>query len=243
MLIIFVAVQIAIIGGWSLRNYHTERIFALSTIGTQTLRHYLSVEVNEVDKWKNSPSNIVNSIRKEQKRLRSEVQSALNTGTSIKNLHEAQLDESINILFSNLYVTYICYIRNVTENISGPHLLTLYSKRLPKQSFIYKLLLLSIFFNKYLLKTIYIVILLTVCGLPWLRKLYEDELLKHHFYTSLALFLTYLYFALISGITFWTGPRLVYPAEFALFILSVIIGHSFFIFYKRKFQSTKISQQ
>jgi hypothetical protein len=239
ILILFVTIQIAIIAGWSLRNYYTERVFTLSTIGTQTLRHYLSVEVIEVDNRENSPSTIINSIKNEQKRLRREVQFALNTGTSIKKLHDTQFNESFNILFSNLYLTYICYKRNITENISGPDLWHFYSEKLPKQSFMYKLLPLLISFNNYLLRIIYIVILLFVCGLPWFRKLYKDELLKHHFYTSLALILTYLYFALISGVTFWTGPRIVYPAEFALFILSVIIGHCFFYFISSSFQSTK----
>jgi hypothetical protein len=166
-LILFVTIQIAIIAGWSLRNYYTERVFTLSTIGTQTLRHYLSVEVIEVDNRENSPSTIINSIKNEQKRLRREVQFALNTGTSIKKLHDTQFNESFNILFSNLYLTYICYKRNITENISGPDLWHFYSEKLPKQSFMYKLLPLLISFNNYLLRIIYIVILLFVCGLPW----------------------------------------------------------------------------
>ena len=228
ILILFVTVQIAIIGGWCLRNYFTERVFSLSTIGTQTLRHYLSVEVFEVGKKKNSQRTIINSIKKEQKRLRREIQSALNTGTSIKQIHDTQFNESINILFSNLYLTYICYKNNVSENISGPDLWRFYAKKLPKQSFLYETLPLLTNFNSYLLKIIYIIILLPVFGLPWFRKLYNNELLKHHFYISLALIMTFLYFALISGITFWTGPRIVYPAEFALIILSVIIGHCFF---------------
>ena len=99
-----------------------------------------------------------------------------------------------------------------------------------------KLLPLLTSFNSYLLKIIYSIILIFVCALPWFGKLYKDDLLKHHFYMSLALLLTYLYFALISGVTFWTGPRIVYPAEFSLFILSVIIGRCLFLFYKRKFQ-------
>jgi hypothetical protein len=228
ILILFVSIQILIITGWSLRNYSTERIFTLSTIGIQTLRHYLSVEVNELAKGENSPSTIINSIRDEQKRLRREVQFALAAGTSLKKLNDTQYNESFNILFSNFYLTYICYKRNITENISGPDLWPFYSDKLPKQSFMYKLLPLLTSFNYYLLRIIYIGILLLVCGLPWFRKLYEHELLQHHFYTSLALILTYLYFALISGVTFWTGPRIIYPAEFALFILSVIIGRCLF---------------
>jgi cation transport ATPase len=195
--------------------------------------------VNEVGKRENSPSTIINSIRNEQKRMRKEVRVALDTGTSIKKLHETQFKESINILFSNLYLTYICYIRNITENISGPDLWNFYADKLPKQSFMYKLLPLLFSFNNFLLKVIYVVILIFVCGLPWFRKLYKDDLLKHHFYTSLALILTYLYFALISGITFWTGPRMLYPAEFALFILSVIIGHCFFYFISSIFNQLK----
>ena len=101
MLLVFVVVQILMIAGWSLRNYYGERIFTLSTIGTQTLRHYLAVEVNEVSKRGNSPSTIIKSIRDEQKRLRSEVQFALSTGTSLKKLHDKQMNESLNILFSN----------------------------------------------------------------------------------------------------------------------------------------------
>lgn len=239
ILALFVTVQIVLIGGWSLRNYYTERVFALSTIGTQTLRHYLSVEVNEVGKRQNSPSTIINSIRNEQKRLRKELRVALNTGTSIKKLHETQFKESIKILSSNLYLTYICYKRNITENISGPDLWIFYADRLPKQSFIYKLLPIVISLNKFLLKVIYIVILIYVCSLPWFRKLYRDDMLEHYFYASLALILTFLYFALISGITFWTGPRIVYPAEFALFILSVISGHCFFYFIRSIFKPSK----
>ncbi len=230
ILILFVTVQIVIIGGWSLRNYYTESVFSLSTIGTQTLRHYLSVEVIEVGKKENSSRTIINSIKKEQKRLRREVQSALNAGTSIKKLHDTQFKESLNIFFSNLYLTYICYKNNVSENISGPDLWKFYSKKLPKHSFLYKMLPLLTYFNSNLLKIIYIIILLPVFGLPWFKKLDENELLKHHFYISLALIITFLYFALISGITFWTGPRIVYPAEFALIILSVIIGHCFFYY-------------
>jgi len=173
ILIIFVMVQIAIVAGWGLRNFHTERIFTLSTIGTQTLRHYLSVEVIELGKEKNSPSTIIKSIKSEQKRLRREVQLALNTGTSIKKLHDTQLNESINILFSNLYRTYICYRRNITENISGPNLWHFYSKKFPKRSFMYKFLTLLVSFNSYLLKIIYLLVLLFVISLPWFNKLYH----------------------------------------------------------------------
>ena len=243
ILILFVTVQIAIIGGWSLRNLYTENIFALSTIGTQTLRHYLAVEVVEVGEKKNSHRTIINSIKREQNRLRRELQSALNTGISIKKLHDSQFNESLNIFFSNLYLTYICYKNNVSENINGPDLWRFYSEKLPKKSFLYKLLPFLTYFNNNFLKIICIIILLLVFGLPWFRKLDENELLKHYFYISLALSLTFLYFALISGITFWTGPRIVYPAEFTLVLLSVIIGHCFFYFvslilHKPKLNST-----
>ena len=239
ILIFFVTLQIAIIGGWSLRNYNTGGVFALSTIGIQTLRHYLSVEVIEVSKKENSSGTIINSIKNEQKRLRREVRSELNTGTSIKRLYDTQLKESLKIFCSNLYLTYICYKNNVNENISGPDLWNFYADKLPKQSFLYKILPVLTSFNSYLLKIIFIIILTFVCSLPWFGKLYKIDLLEHHFYASLALILTYLYFALISGITFWTGPRIVYPAEFALFILSVIVGQCFFYFISSIFKQRK----
>jgi len=240
ILILFVMIQTAIIGGWSLRNYYTERVFSLSTIGTQTLRHYLSVEVSEVGNRKNSTSTINSSIRREQKRLRKEVQLALSSGISIKKLHETQFDESFNILFSNLYITYICYRQNVLENISGSDIWTFYSAKLPKHSLLNNLLPRLISFNNYLAKFFFTLIIIFVCGSPWLPKFYKDELLDRHIYCSLALILTYLYFALISGITFWTGPRIVFPAEFALIILSVTIGHGLFHCLRLKLNKPKM---
>jgi hypothetical protein len=229
-LICFVLIQIVLIGGWSLRNYHTERIFSLSTIGTQSLRHYLAVAVNEVSKKENSPETIISSIRREQKRLRDEVKFSFNQGVSIKKLHETQFDESLSILFSDLSITYICFIRNVAENIGSSNLRQFYLDELPKQSFLTQLLSKLIFFNSYLLRFIFVVIILFICSLPWLRKFCTHEMLSRHIYTSLALILTYLYFALISGVTFWTGPRIVFPAEFVLFLLLVIIGQWLFYF-------------
>ena len=228
ILILFVTIQIAIIGGWSLRNYYTAGIFSPSTIGTQTLRHYLAVEVDEVGNKENSPSTIISSIRKEQKRLRKEVQFALSTGISIKNLHKTQFDESFNILLSNLYIAYICYRRNIAENISSSIRWNFYSDKLPKQSFLNKWLPVLISFNYYLLRIIFVLIIIFVCALPWFRKFNKHKLLNRYFYTSLALILTYLYFAFMSGITFWTGPRIIFPVEFVLFILLVIIGQCFF---------------
>ena len=240
ILLLFVAVQVAIIGGWSLRNYYTARIFSLSTIGVQTLRHYLAVEVNEVAKRENSPPTIVDSIRNEQKRLRKQVQFALNTGTTISQLHEIQFNESLNILFSNLYLAYICYKRNITENISSPNLWKFYSDKLPQQSLPNKFLPLLVPLNNFLTKIFFIGIILHLCSLPWLLKSNKNERLKRHFYTSLALILTYLYFALISGITFWTGPRIVYPAEFTLFILIATIGNCFFHSLSQFFKELKM---
>lgn len=235
---VFVMLQLFIIFGWSLRNYFTAGVFTLSTVGTQTLRHYLAVEVEQLAKGRNSPATIVDAIKKEQQRLRRQAWGALHAGTSIKKLHASQRDESLHILSSHLYLTYLCYKRNIAEHISGKRYWPLYAQKLAKSSFVRNIFGLLVCFHNYVLKTAYVVIVVGFfMGLVGLKKLREDGFFQKQFFSFLALILTGLYFIVFSGLTFWTGPRIIYPVEFAIFIASIIFGCSLLYLCARLFRA------
>ncbi len=230
VLVLFVMIQLVIIGGWSLRNYYTGGVFTFSTIGVQTLRHYLAVKVQvHAAAGKGSPhAEIVRAIQKQKEKQNRELRAALQSGESLKTIYEQQLNESLAVLSSNLVTTYMCYSQNIFENISRTNQWSFYAPNLPPQAFIVKLLDVLNAFHNFLLKIVYLAVLLALCGLPWWRRLYgTDAFFQFHFYLFSALVLTCFYFALLSGITFWTGPRIFYPPEFALFILLIIIGRCF----------------
>ena len=77
--------------------------------------------------------------------------------------------------------------------------------------------------GKLLRKIWYALMLLFILSSPFINKKYQREKLEMLSYSIYALILTFLYFALLSGVTFWTGPRIVFPADFAMLISGMMI--------------------
>lgn len=222
IILIFVIVQLVIMGGWCLRNFLLEGVFTLSTTGAHALRLYLAVEVEEVSRNTSTSKTIVKSIRNNRKKVQQQIDMTLNTGTSFAELQRTQLKETFGILLAHPYNTYLCLARNILENISGPMPWHFFKDSIPRQSLMYRFLPAIIFFNTYMIKIMYLVIILYFTISPWLFKISSDNIFTRRFYIMLSFFLTFVYFASISSVVFWAGPRLVYPAEFALVILFVL---------------------
>jgi cell division protein FtsW (lipid II flippase) len=60
--------------------------------------------------------------------------------------------------------------------------------------------------------------LVSLLRLRWLR----NENWQPHYFATLALIITVAYFAALSGTTYWTGSRIMYPSEFAVISLALI---------------------
>ena len=211
----FFLIQVIVIFAWCQRNYLNENTFTLSGIGIHTMRIYLSSEV-ELSSDSVSSKYQIKDIKNHQDNIRKKINSELQKGISPKEVNQRLLKESYSILRNNPYLTYKFFLLNIFEKLNGPMPWWVYQKDFSVDSSISFIIKFLIIANKILCRVfvIFIPISVIIFLTPIRSKL---MMISHrHVYCFIALLFTFCYFSILSGFTFWTGPRIIFPAHFAL---------------------------
>lgn len=210
---------------WALNNYKQEGMFTLSTISVRALREYLSVQVESLYKVGSYKDiEFYREVQRRKGKLYQDYLKQVDAGARIKDLSSNYLKDSMNIVASAPSATLNFYVRNMLENASGLFLVTDYFLREPaSMHWISDYLLILDFTAKKIAKICYALILLFLLFSLTIGRKIKSEEIHGLRYASYACILPFVYFWVLSGVTYWTGPRIVFPAEFSIFISALII--------------------
>lgn len=208
-------IQAAIIGGWCQRNYIKENVFTLSSIGVETLRIYLTAEVDVSIKNKGEPITAAET-RDYQRKIREKIKNDLQQNIPIKEINQRLQKESLTIIKQHPVMTYRWFAINILDNFKGPIYWPLYTKNLSSNTLLYKFCLVLILSELYFMKIVFPLLFLFLVIMLIMLKKNPDRISIKSRYILFSLIFILLYFSVLSGFTFWTGPRIVYPSYLAL---------------------------
>jgi hypothetical protein len=202
--LILIAVPNCIFAGWASCNYARDGVFALSEKGPQTVRVYLAAAVDAWGTSQHPPSG------QEISRYQAEVRQRLSQ-LSPKERMQTYREESLGILCTHPAIAVVVFWMNMkAPAIQGwdhfhvqiplkPSLLSGHQRATEVESKIRKVIR-------------WPVMLTFVVGMLALR-FFPSPRSRRLCFQVFGLSLAYYYFMVMSGVTFWTGPRIVYPAE------------------------------
>lgn len=217
-LYVFISIQLIIITGWCMRNYLTEGVFSVSSASQHTLRYYLATEVEASAA---NPSQIQKSITSKRNELVARYDQKMKDGDNFSTIINGLTEESFTVFRSHPFLTLKYYFLNIMEHLSSSWDYLFLQYPIYSESYMFEFMYNNIALDHRIKKFIYILqtFLLVISVLPF-GGLSKRELWRR-FSISLVFLLVFLYFVVTSGITFWTGPRIIYPAEFSLIILFI----------------------
>jgi hypothetical protein len=199
MLVLFF-VPIIFIVSMAGANYKENGTFTVSIIGKLTLREYLAVRTEEWGIAGHLP--LQDAIKQNQNILRKR--------TRIQEQAFPFVPESIAIFKKYPIQTIKAFVMDAQENVVGGWDYFLYQLPFSQHQLAFsrisnletrlrKIALLITFFAPFVG-----LVLVWIDPSPYLRRLVP---------MLFAMNMTFLYFVILSGITFWTGPRIIYPTE------------------------------
>jgi hypothetical protein len=200
-------------------NYVKNGIFTVSVIGKQTLRVYLAARTDEWGIAGHLPS--FDAVKQNQNILRERL------GTmTVQEQANAYLPESIAIFQKYPTKMLKAFVKDAQENTVGGwdyfswQLATsrhqLFFSRVSKlESWLRNIALFVTFFAPFIA-----LFAVRINPSPNARRLVS---------ILFAMTITFLYFVILSGLTFWTGPRIIYPVEIlqistAAILMTVLLG-------------------
>ena len=209
-------------GAWSLRNRVVEGGFTFASVDAQNLRHFLAPLVEETTKVGHSPA--AKDVWQNHYSARNRDWADMASGQlSPMRITARQRADSLAILLHHPFHTLSAIVKNAVDNSFSGWAYT----RLQTPSFspIEQIVRHSdrtlFFFGMF---PAYLLMLMAV-----VEPLLSGDGLKNpenrrRFFLHAALSMTIGYFFLISGTSFSAGFRILYPAEFALILLTVSGG-------------------
>jgi hypothetical protein len=186
-------------------NYVENGIFTVSLIGQMTLREYLAVETEEWGKAGHWPT--LAAIQQNRKILRERL-----AAMPIQEQVSTYVPESIAIFEKYPAEAIISFLKNAIGNAVGGW--TLFAEQLPFSRQKLGSVLSVISGLESCLRWIGLLLILSapLIGLVAVRvnpSPYERRLVSIIF----AMTLTFIFYFMLLGLTFWTGPRIIYPVE------------------------------
>ncbi|BBO79520.1 hypothetical protein DSCO28_00860 [Desulfosarcina ovata subsp. sediminis] len=158
----------------------------------------------------------IEDIKSHQNIIRKRIETDLNLGKTPKEINQWLLNESLNIISAHPFLTYQFFVINILEKLKGPMPWWVYQKKMPADSLVSKIIpKLILFYALFTKVSLFLVLVFGIIVLI-LSRFKLNNAKKVSYYNYLALLLIFLYFSILSGFTFWTGPRIIFPAHFAL---------------------------
>jgi hypothetical protein len=194
--------------GWAACNHLRDGVFTVSEIGLRTVRLYLAVRVEEQARTDKEPSPL--AMRMTRTRVEDELHKL---GASERM--RAYLD-AVPILWTHPAATITVFFRNVSENMEGgwDH----FSSQLPLTTLSQPIFVRASQIEAHIRHAARWPVSLALLIFPLGIAFQTAEARRWSFWT-VALWFVYAYFALSSGITFWVGPRLLYPVEMIAIVI------------------------
>jgi len=195
VLIIFITVF------WGLRNYAVHDLFTVSETGALAAKRYLCARV--IYEAENRPSLL--EVRNEMSRPTTRY----SLDKSAKAMHDDAIETVITTFKKYPGRFMSVFVKNIYENIGMES--TIHPLQVPQLRPLFRA-----------------VSNVTTYGgrnhLPFLLALIGAIILvwRHRWQVSLFLALVYIYFALLSGFTFWQGSRIFFPGQLAWVILAAV---------------------
>lgn len=217
-----IAFQSLFLLGWGTHNYLKEGVFTTSPELQDTLRNYYSSEVLVLSKSQ-GPVAISSETLEVRKKSFQRFDEMIKGGVPFSTIIKIQTDESIAILRSDLLLTIKVYFHNLKNQLTPAwdYLLTQYPDN-GRNTGMFKFMFLTISIDMLMKKIVYFLcVMLVVASIIPFGDLPKKEVMSR-FYISVALFSLVLYFASVTGIGFWSGPRLIYPIECCLITLTLL---------------------
>jgi 4-amino-4-deoxy-L-arabinose transferase-like glycosyltransferase len=240
-LCLFVLIQLLVMASWGTRNYMSEGMFMMSPIGIEALRYYVAPKVEVY-----ADDTFMKSISAEKKKYKRDklIGDAINTNQSnlfqrdqesiyqqgdsntFPVLYSQLSSESLTIFKAHPLTTLKVYSMNIRQNLKRRF--EYFPEQLPSRSLVFRLMSYSNYITNISQNVVYIVILIHFISFMIPCSKISRGTMVRRFYISLSFFLTFFYFAFLSGTTYWTGARILYPAEFSLAILFAFGLHTIF---------------
>jgi hypothetical protein len=209
---------------WSARNARTEGSFVYCIVDGQNLRHFLAPLVETTAQQRSTPTadEIWNAHFAARYRDWDDLVNGL---LSPAQLGRRQRDESLRIFAAHPFITARCVVSNALSSGGWPYT----RDELNRASLVKRIAQTVDSFWFVFWRSLGILAVLSGLAEPLCRDGgLSNPLNRRRFFSSLALVWTALYFLAAAGTSFSTGFRLLYPAEFALVLLSVSGAASLF---------------
>lgn len=217
-LAVAMAVQILILSFWCTRNYVYERVFSPSSNINFTMHDYLRPRVEEWVKAGRLPTNQAVRRNRDEARAKLELQMA---GRPLAERLHSMKTRSMEVLRAHLWITIKVVMQDMKEHsLSGwdyfQQQLPLGTEQLRRLKHAAKWE--SVFREQtcFAIAGFVIALFLATVVRPSAAK-------RRMLILTLVLLLIYGYFSVFSGTAFWGGSRVMYPVEFIMILLVVMM--------------------
>jgi len=205
-LLMLFLIPIVIMTSWCGINYVNNGLFTISNIGSRTMRTYIAIKAEEWAKAGGRPTGA--AIRKNQ----AEVRGRLVTLSDDEKV-EALRAESLAIFAKYPKAATLAFMDDIVENSTSGW--NYFLEQLPHSHKQNGWLFIRVSRLEAIVRTVTLIII-SLSPFLCLIAMTTTAPSPHNgrvFPALFAMALTLLYFVFLSGITFWTGPRIVYPSE------------------------------
>lgn len=207
-----VAIPLAVLVGFSALNYQVNHEFAFSITGERTFGEYLGAKAEAWAAAGHAPS--IDQIRATQARVRARIASL--PATQLRNAYDR---DSLSIAAAHPWATAEAFIDDASENLTSSW--HYFGRQLPREDARWtgRLERLDAAFRSFL--TIVTIIGALAAAASW-RAPGRAPTARW----LVAMVGMIAVFALASGLTFWTGSRILYPVEFLQLVTAAVVVQS-----------------
>ena len=212
-----VVIQLVFLGLWCTRNYAYENVFTLSSASTLNLHGMLKPRVQEWVKAGGLPENHAVGLNRAQTNEMIERRTA---GLSTKERLNIQDKESVEVFRAYPLTTLQVVLQNINESLLSGW--DYFHRQLPLGTMPIENLAAAARMEASLREKALFLIALFLCCQLILAQLRPTAGNLRTLTLALTLVIVYGYFAALCGMSYWAGPRYLYPVELVMILLFVL---------------------
>lgn len=230
-LVLFAALQLAPMVLWSARNRVTDGVFALSDIGTITIREYLMARAESWALAARSPT------REEILKRRAVAERGWDSIPDMAGRLRRYRDESRVIASTYPAATARAFAQDILENTSGGW--GRFDKQLPRGGAVYEVAQRAAGVETDARAAVPALLALALLFLAGRARFTRSPPERRRLMDAVGMVVAWGYFVVLSGVTFWQGPRILYPATAAMLATMMIGADSVLTLWQRKPQEAR----
>lgn len=209
-----VAIQLVVLGLWCTRNYAYEKVFTLSSASTLNLHGMLKPRVEEWVKAGGLPENQAVSRNRAQTNEMIERRTA---GLSTKERLNIQHRESVEVFRAYPLTTLQVVLQNINESLLSGW--DYFHRQFPLGAVPIENLAAAAQMEASLREKALLLMALFLCCQLILAQLRPTTGNLRTLTLALTFVIVYGYFAALCGMSYWAGPRYLYPVELVMILL------------------------